>query len=241
MPVTKSKIERNLQKIRQDVANACARARRTVEEVLVLPVTKTVGLEEVKSLVEMGVADLAESHVQQLVERAEELAAHMQRKRAGWTGPVRWHMVGHLQRNKVNALIDAADVVHSVDSLRLAEAINARAERMERKADVLLQVNCSDEAQKFGCAVGAAVHLAEMIGTLKSVRLVGLMTLAPLCDDPEGSRPSFVRLRELFDEMQHERIGGEAFRHLSMGMSNDYAVAVEEGATILRVGRAVFA
>jgi pyridoxal phosphate enzyme (YggS family) len=134
----------------------------------------------------------------------------------------------------------SAGVIHSVDSLRLAEEIDARAAQLNRIPDLLLEVNCSQEQQKFGVAVGAAFHLAEQICTLKNLRLVGLMAMAPLVSDPEAARPTFVRLREVFEEMRNERVAGKAFRHLSIGMSQDYAVAIEEGATMIRVGRALF-
>jgi PLP dependent protein len=138
-------------------------------------------------------------------------------------------------------VLEVATVIQSVDSLRLAEEINARAEKDDRTVDVMLQVNCSQEPQKFGCAVGAAPHLDELMATMKSLRLVGLMTMAPLVKDPQEARPAFALLRELFEELRHNHVGGEAFRHLSMGMSHDYAVAVEEGATMLRIGTALFA
>jgi len=175
-----------------------------------------------------------------LVRRAREVDEWLSRRRKETPGPVRWHMVGHLQRNKVRQALDAASTIHSVDSLRLAEEIDSRAGRQDLVADVLLQVNCSMEPQKFGVAVGAASHLAEQVCTLRGVRLLGLMTMAPLVRDPEKARPSFVRLRELFEEMRGEKIGGKDFRHLSMGMTQDYEVAVEEGATILRIGTALF-
>ncbi len=122
----------------------------------------------------------------------------------------------------------------------MAEAINDRAEQMDKVIDVMIQVNCSEEPQKYGVAVGAASHLAELANTLKHLRLVGLMTMAPLTDNPENARHTFTRLREVFEDMERDRIGGENLRHLSMGMSNDYVVAVEEGATLLRIGTALF-
>jgi len=241
MAITKNRIEKNLQRIRDDIADACARRGRSPEEVSILPVTKTVELDEIKHLLDLGVTDFGESRVQQLVRRAEELSGYFQRRRNGVVVPVRWHMIGHLQRNKVKAVLEVAHSVHSLDSLRLAEELNVRAERMGRTIDVMLQVNCSEERQKFGCAVGAAIHLGELICTLKQLRLLGLMTMGPLSDDPETSRPYFVRLRELFEEIKKEGIGGDEFRDLSMGMTQDYTVAVEEGATILRIGTAIFA
>jgi len=241
MAVTKNRIEKNLRRIRADIAEACSNCGRYPDEVAILPVTKAVGLDEIKSLLDLGLTELGESRAQQLVQRADEVSAHVQRRRSELPAPVRWHMIGHLQRNKVKQVLAAAEVIHSVDSLRLAEELNARAEKMNRIVEVFLQVNCSEEPQKFGCAVGAAVHLAELICTLRQLRLVGLMTMGPLVANPESARPSFVRLREIFEEMRGEKIGGEDFRHLSMGMSQDYKVAVEEGATILRIGTALFA
>jgi len=233
MPVPKSQLEKNLRRIRQDIAEACRRARRDPSEVSLLAVTKAVDMPTIRNLVELGVRDLGENRVQQLCRRASELGDS--------AGGVRWHMIGHLQRNKARQALTVAASIHSVDSLRLAEELNTRAERMNRVVDVFLQVNCSREEQKFGVAIGAAMHLAELIGTLRQLRLVGLMTMAPIVTDPEEARPSFVCLRELFEEMRHEKVVGEAFRHLSMGMSQDYVVAVEEGATILRIGTALFA
>ena len=240
MPVTRNRIEKNLQEIRRNISAACERTGRDGQDVRLVAVTKEADLETIKNLVDAGVTDLAENRVQQLVRRAEELDAWQQRRRAAEPVEIRWHMVGHVQRNKVKAVLPVVSSIHSVDSLRLAEEIHSRAAQAERTVEVLLQVNCSQEKQKFGCAVGAATHLAELICTLKSLRLVGLMTMAPFTSNPQKARPTFVRLRELFEEMRKLRIGGGGFRHLSMGMSQDYAVAVEEGATILRIGTAIF-
>jgi len=131
-------------------------------------------------------------------------------------------------------------LIHSLDSLRLAEAISAQAVKLDKTAEVLMQVNSSGERSKFGTAVGAATHLAEQIVTLPKIKLLGLMTISPLADDAEKTRPFFERTRELFEEMRGERIVGPEFVHLSMGMSSDYAVAVEEGATMVRIGTALF-
>ncbi|MHC4983646.1 MAG: YggS family pyridoxal phosphate-dependent enzyme [Planctomycetota bacterium] len=240
MAVTKNRIDKNLLRIRENIAEACQRARRRPADVAIVAVTKAVGLEEIKLLMDAGLTDLAESRVQQLTQRAAEVAGYLQRRRTPPASPVRWHMVGHLQRNKVKDVIDIVEVIHSVDSLRLAEEIHTRAEKAGRTIDVMLQVNCSYEARKFGCAVGAGTHLAELICTLKHLKLIGLMTMAPLVKNPEHARPTFVRLRELFEEMRDAKIGGEGLRHLSMGMTQDYAVAIEEGATILRIGTALF-
>jgi len=232
-------IEKNLLRIRQKIAQACQRKRRDARDVTLVAVTKSAPIEAIARLVDLGVNDLGESRVQQLVERAEELAPKLATLPADRR--VRWHMIGHLQRNKIKPVLDAGvEVIHSVDSLRLAEDLNERAEKMGKKLDLMIQVNCSQEPQKFGVAVGAATYLAEMISTLKHVRMIGLMTMGPLVADPEEARPTFGRLRELFEDMRRDGFCGPDFRHLSMGMSQDYEVAVEEGATIVRIGTALF-
>ena len=240
MPVTKNRIEKNLQEIRLSVAEACDRSGRRPSAVAIVAVTKAVDCETVRNLIDAGVTDLGENRAGQLVERSEEIDGWLRRRRTKQPAPIRWHMIGHLQRNKVKAVLPAAPMIHSVDSLRLAEEINSRCEREDKVTDVLLQVNCSQEPQKHGVAVGAAAYLGELIASMRHVRLVGLMTMAAMVPDAEQARPTFTRLRELYEEMRHEGVGGDGFRHLSMGMSQDYTVAVEEGATILRIGSALF-
>ena len=151
-------------------------------------------------------------------------------------------MVGHLQRNKVKHILPIIDFIHSIDSLRLAEEINTAAARlgMENKIKVLLQVNTSQEKQKYGLAVGAVSALAEQVQTLPNLQVCGLMTMAPFTEDENRCRFCFSRLREIFDEMRGEHVVGPSFTHLSMGMSQDYEIAVEEGATMLRIGSALF-
>ena len=240
MALNRRNLKANLARVLANVAAAAERARRDPREVRLVAVTKSADLDDVKSLLELGVEDIGESRVQQLIARAAEIEAWLGRRRKTPALTVRWHMVGHLQRNKVRKVLDFAGTVHSVDSLRLAEEINNRAEQLGMVAGVLLQVNCSEEPRKYGVAVGAAAALGEQICTLRSVRLLGLMTMAPFSTNPEKARPSFVRLREVFEEMGHEGVGGRHFRHLSMGMSQDYQVAVEEGATMVRIGTALF-
>jgi len=241
MAVTKGKILSNISRIRDDGADACARDRRNQASVSIDAVTKSVDVETIKNLLDAGVTDLAENRAKELVDRAEAIAGYVQRRRTPLDGDVRWHMVGTFQRNKVRKLLPVISVIHSIDSLRLAEEVNTRAEAIEKAVPVFLQVNCTGEDQKSGCAVGAAVHLSELICTLRQLRLVGLMTMGPTRGGAEAARPAFVRLREIFEEIRREKIGGDAFKHLSMGMSNDYRIAVEEGATMLRLGRVLFA
>lgn len=240
MPNSRKSIADNLARIRENIAAAAAKVRRDPAGVRLVAVTKTADLEQVKALVELGVTDLAESRVQQLGERADELNGWLGRRRKEPPLAVRWHMIGHLQRNKVKELVGRVCLIHSVDSLRLAEEIESRSARQEKVSDVMLEVNCSEETQKYGVAVGAVACLGEQISTLGHVRLVGLMTMAARTDNPETARPTFLRLREIFDEMRRDRVGGKDFIHLSMGMSQDYQVAVEEGATMVRIGTSLF-
>ncbi|MCD4825201.1 MAG: YggS family pyridoxal phosphate-dependent enzyme [Phycisphaerae bacterium] len=241
MAVSRNKIEKNLAKIRANIADACRRIGRDPKGITIVAVTKAVDLPTVKNLLDAGLTELGENRVPQLISRAAELDAYIQRRRNPLAGPVRWHMIGHLQRNKVRGVLKATNFIHSLDSLRLAEELQERAEKMDLPPiNVFLQVNCSQESQKYGCAVGAAVHLGELIATLPHLRLVGLMTMGPMSASPDKTRLSFTRLREIFEEMRSDKIGGDNFRHLSMGMSGDYTIAVEEGATILRIGTALF-
>ena len=246
----KRKIADNLKRIKDNIAEACLRRNRQPGDVRVVAVTKTVDVETIRTMLELQHADLGESHVQELVQRHAMIDEHIKRRsglreadsgEGAMIGP-RWHMVGHLQRNKVRQLLGFTEMIHSVDSLRLAEDINTSAARLglAHKVQILLQVNTSEEKQKFGLAVGAVNALAEQLETLPNLRIMGLMTMAALSDDQEKSRFCFVRLRELLEELRGMRIVKDECRHLSMGMSQDYVTAVEEGATLVRVGTALF-
>ena len=239
MGLTRGTIKANLRRVTDDIAAAADRSRRDPRDVQIVAVTKAADVDDIKTLLELGVVDIGENRVNQLLSRTEDIDAWLARRRKDPL-PVRWHMVGHLQRNKVRKVLGCTHLVHSVDSLRLAEEIDERAEQSGQVAEILMQVNCAEEPQKYGVAVGAAAALAEQICTLANVHLCGLMTMAPLAAGGEKARPFFTRLRELFDEMRSDKIGGKHFVHLSMGMTQDYVVAVEEGATLLRIGSAIF-
>ena len=238
------KLYENLKRVRDRIAQASQRANRRPEDVQLVAVTKLVEIDVIRLTLEMGLDDLGESRVQELIKRAGMLHEHLTRRRKlepeGTPSDPRWHMIGHLQRNKVRPLLPWVHTIHSLDSLRLAEEISAEATRIDRTVSVLIEVNAAGEKSKYGVAVGAVPHLAEHIITLPGLKVVGLMTMAPLVEDPEAARPHFVRLREIFEDMKAERVVGPEFRELSMGMSNDFTVAIEEGATIVRIGRALF-
>jgi len=220
----------NLREVRDRIAQAAARSGRAAEEVRLVAVTKTVGLETIRVLAEAGQRDIGENHAQAIRDRSAEL-----------TGlDVAWHMIGRLQRNKVKYVVPACTMIHSVDSLRLAEAIAKRAAAQGARATCLLEVNVSGEEAKAGVSPADAAALASQVAAIEGIHLVGLMTMAPFVDDAETVRPLFARLRELLDTLNREAGLPQPLEHLSMGMTQDYEVAVEEGATIVRVGSALF-
>ena len=240
----RSPLAEKLDEVRDRIAAAAARAKREPGEVTLIAVTKSAAPEQIREILTLGVADLGESRVQVLTQRAAQVNEFLQRRAAQGDAvapeKLRWHMIGHLQRNKVKPVLPFVGAIHSIDSLRLAEEIDVQAAKINRRIPVLMQVNASEEAQKFGVAVGAAVHLAEQIDSMPNLQLVGLMTMAPLEGGEPKARAAFARTREIFEEMRWHKIGGAALRHLSMGMSNDFEIAIEEGATLVRVGSLLF-
>ena len=237
-------------KIQDRIAEAATRRGRHPDDVLMVAVTKSASPDEIRNLVEMGHQDLGESQVQQLQQRVVGLEEFLGRKKflsRGATKPndqspveVRWHMVGHLQRNKVKQTVPLVKLIHSVDSLRLAEELHALGSRLDKDIDILLQVNTSGEESKFGVAAPAALHLAEQLDTMVHLRVRGLMSMAPKSDNPEDARGTFARCADIFGDIRSAKIGGSHFNILSMGMSNDFEVAIEEGANLVRIGRALF-
>lgn len=251
--------------VRQRIARAAQRAGRPENSIVLVAVTKTAEPDQIREMIRMGHTDFAENRVQQLIQRAAVVDEWLGRQRtlpgvhrpvaqddlfaaarpaasssAGSPPLVRWHMIGHLQRNKARKVVEICRLIHSVDSLRLAEELQAIAFKKDQPVEVLLQVNCTGEEQKYGCAIAAAQHLAEQIETMIHVRLRGLMTMAAYSDNPEHSRAAFARCRELFHDIRDSGVVTPAFNVLSMGMSNDFEVAIEEGANIVRVGSALF-
>ena len=238
-----TKITERIRRLEGTIAQACARAHREPEDIRLVVVTKSAEFEQIEEVIRLGFTHLGENHVQQLRKVAAQVAAFLEQHADDPTLPqaVQWHMIGHLQRNKVRQILPLATLIHSVDTLRLAEEINNSAAKLNLAPRVLLQVNTSNEPQKYGVPIGAATHLAEQIETLPHLRLIGLMTMAPLTRNTDVIRACFTRARELFLEMRGEKIVGNQFTELSMGMSSDYEIAIEEGATILRIGSAIFA
>ncbi|MEJ2191797.1 MAG: YggS family pyridoxal phosphate-dependent enzyme [Nitrospirota bacterium] len=215
-------LAQSISTVRERIAEAAVRAGRRPEDVLLVAVSKGVAVEAIEEALAAGLTVFGESKVQEAEEKARALRGRN----------VRWHMVGHLQRNKAGPAVRLFDLIHSVDSVRLLEALEGHAAEAGRSQPVLIQVNLAGEESKYGVPEEKLGPLAEAARVLEKVRVEGLMTIPPFDEDPEKSRPLYRRLRELA-----ERYG---FRHLSMGMSGDFEVAVEEGATMVRVGTVLF-
>ena len=241
----KRKLTENLKQIEDRIQAACARAGRRRDSVTLVAVTKTLTLDVIRTMVDMGFTDLGESRVQELTRRAAAIDEWLGRRArdvaAGAKPRPRWHMIGHLQRNKIKTLLPWVDTIHSVDSLRLAEELSAHGEKMDRVLPAFVEVNVAEEPKKQGVRVAAAFHLIEIIAGLDHLNVIGLMGMAPLTDDTDRIRRAFTRLRELHDEIVEERVAGEHFQCLSMGMSNDFEIGIELGATHVRIGSALFA
>ena len=228
----RSALAERLAAVHREIAQAADRAGRDAADVLLVAVTKTVPLERIRRAVEAGATDLGENRVQEAETKIPALGAS--------PGP-RWHLIGHLQTNKTGKALDLFDVIHSVDSLALAQTLSRRLVALGRTKplDVLLEVNVAGEATKRGFAPDGVFADGPAIAALPGLRLRGLMTVAPLVTDPEEVRPVFRELHQLRGRLS-DRLGGEPLPDLSMGMSHDFPVAVEEGATMVRVGTAIF-
>ncbi len=237
------KISEKTKRVKDNINSACARVGRDPGDIKLVVVTKSATIEAVNKVIRLGFTDLGENRVQQLKKVSSQVDDFFRSSDGDVSPPknINWHMIGHLQRNKVRHVLPITCLIHSVDTLRLAEEINTSAAKLNLCPKVLLQINASNEPQKYGVPVGAATHLAEQMETLPNLQLVGLMTMAPLTHNKNIVRACFIRARELFVEMRGEKIVGQHFTELSMGMSSDYEIAVEEGATILRIGSAIFA
>jgi len=222
-------IAENLKKVQQRIEDACRRCGRTPESVRLIAVTKTVSPEQIEKALAAGARILGENYIQ---EASSKIATIGKR--------VEWHLIGHLQTNKAKRAVELFDLIHSVDSLHLAEAIEKAAAERNRIMPVLVQVNLSGETSKHGIDPQATTQLVRRIAQLPHLRVAGLMTIPPLSPKPEESRPYYSLLRRLRDEICAALPGIVTLSELSMGMSSDFEVAIEEGATLVRVGTAIF-
>jgi pyridoxal phosphate enzyme (YggS family) len=233
--ISQEQLAANIAHIRFNIAETAQEAGRTPDEITLVAVSKTMPIELVRmayNLEAPGSADVTNFGENRVQEALPKIAAFHPPN-------VRWHMIGHLQSNKAGKVVDSFDMVQSVDSLHLAQVLNRHAEEHGKRLPVLLQVNISGEASKEGMPPAEASEVAQQIAMLPSIEVQGLMTIAPLVQDPEEVRPIFRGLRELRDRLRDE-VPDSSWQHLSMGMTDDYRVAIAEGATIVRIGRAIF-
>lgn len=222
-------IRENLERVNREIAAACEGAGRDRGEVTLIAVSKTKPTHMLQEAYGAGVRDFGENKVQELTEKFE-----------GLPKDVRWHMIGHLQRNKVKYIVDKVYMIHSVDSLRLAEEISREAVKRQTTVKILIEVNVAEEDSKFGVRADEAAALAEAAARLPGIQVEGLMTIAPYVDTAEENREYFKKLKQLSVDIDSKNIDNVSMDILSMGMTGDYAVAVEEGATCVRVGTGIF-
>ena len=232
-----SSVKENFLSALERIEKAAREAGRDPGEVKLVAVSKTVEVARIKEAIEAGVTILGENYVQEAQKKIEEIGKSALTERFGEGRPVSWHFIGHLQSNKAKYAVRLFDMIHSLDSISLAEELNRRAEQAGQVMKVMIEVNLSKEATKFGTDEEELLNLARRIQDLKHLSLEGLMTMPPYFDSPEMSRPYYAALRELKEKMIKE---GIPLKELSMGMSNDFEIAIEEGATFVRVGTAIF-
>lgn len=224
-----SYLEENIKSVRESIQSVCEKAGRPENSVTLLGVTKTYEADVMNAAIGYGITDIAENKVQEILRKYDQV-----------NRGVNWHLIGHLQSNKVKYIIDKVDLIHSVDSLKLAIEINKRAGQIHKIQDVLIQINIQDEASKFGIPPESLQTLLGDISELKNVRVCGLMYIAPIVEQPDHLRDDFKLMKKMFDELKNSPYENVIPLHLSMGMSSDYEVAIEEGATMVRVGTRIF-
>ncbi len=222
-------LRENLIQVQENINQACRKAGRDPSEVTLIAVSKTKPVSMLETVYEAGVREFGENKVQELTEKYELLPKD-----------IHWHMIGHLQRNKVKYIVDKACLIHSVDSLRLAEEISRMAQAKQVEADILVEVNIAGEESKFGMTAQEAISLVTEIAALPGIHVRGLMTIAPFVEDPEENRMYFRKMKELSVDINRKNIDNVGMDILSMGMTGDYMVAIEEGATMVRVGTGIF-
>lgn len=222
-------LKENLAMVENHIAEACNKAKRTREEVTLIAVSKTKPVEMLQEVYQENIRDFGENKVQELCSKIDRLPAD-----------IKWHMIGHLQRNKVKQIIDRVALIHSVDTYRLAEEINIQAKKKHIIVPILVEVNIANEESKFGISREDAILLVEDIAKLDNLRIQGLMTIAPNVPDPEKNRPYFRKIKQLSVDITNKNIDNVSMEILSMGMTGDYMVAIEEGSTLIRVGTGIF-
>lgn len=222
-------IKENLDSVHQRIKRSCKKTGRDINEITLVGVTKTIPPETIKKALGYGLKDLGENKVQELLTKKDEI-----------NGNINWHLIGHLQRNKAKYIVDFVHLIHSVDSLELAYEIDKQARKAKRQVPVLIQINTSNEDSKFGVEPENALTLTKQVAELENLKVSGLMTIGAFFSDPEMVRPCFKNLRLIFEKIKLLGLKNIEMKHLSMGMTHDFEVAIEEGATIIRIGTAIF-
>ncbi|MBU1998387.1 MAG: YggS family pyridoxal phosphate-dependent enzyme [Candidatus Omnitrophota bacterium] len=225
----------NILKIQKKLSEKCIQLQRSSEGITLVAVSKNRTIDEIKEAVACGIHNIGENRVQEALLKYKELSTVDSRQSA-----LKWHMVGHLQRNKVRDAVKIFDLIHSVDSLKLAQEINKESCRIGKIQEILIEVNTSGEPGKFGIKPQELSELLKEVGGFNNIKVSGLMTIAPLVDDPQKVRPYFRALKELRDKINSLSLITYPLTLLSMGMSNDFEVAIEEGADMVRIGQAIF-
>ena len=219
----------NVKEVEKHIQAACERAGRSRDEVKLIAVSKTKPVADIEEVLSTGILDYGENKVQELADKYEVLPKN-----------IHWHMIGHLQRNKVKYLMGKVAMIHSVDSLRLAEQIEHEAAKADTVVNILIEVNVAGEESKFGTTCEAAIELVKNVAHMPHLKIKGLMTIAPFTENPEENRVYFRKLRQLSVDIKSKNIDNVDMDELSMGMTGDYEVAIEEGATMVRVGTGIF-
>ncbi|SHK39224.1 YggS family pyridoxal phosphate-dependent enzyme [Paramaledivibacter caminithermalis] len=223
------RIENNINNVVNNIRNACLKAGRNPDEVKLIAVTKTIDVDTINCALKTGITDIGENKVQEIIVKYDKIQYKP-----------KWHLIGHLQTNKVKYIIDKVDLIHSLDSLRLAKEINKRAKRIERVMDVLIQINIADDEDKFGIGYDELDDFIKDMSEFENIRVQGLMTIVPYVKNSEEVRPYFREMKGIFDSLKNSNYNNINMNYLSMGMTNDYTVAVEEGSNMVRIGTGIF-
>ncbi len=222
-------LKENLQSVEENIKKACEKAGRKREDVTLIAVSKTKPVEMLQEIYDQNIRNFGENKVQEMCDKMEVLPKD-----------IKWHMIGHLQTNKIKYIIGKTELIHSVDSLHLAQEISKQAVKHDVQTDILIEINIANEQTKFGIDAGDTIQLVRKIAALPNIHIKGLMTIAPFVENPEDNRLYFRRIHQLSVDITKENIDNVNMDILSMGMTGDYMVAIEEGATMVRVGTGIF-
>ncbi len=219
----------NIKIVENDIKNACERVNRAPKDITLIAVTKTIEAERINEALKSGIENIGENKVQEIMEKYDKIEYKPS-----------WHLIGHLQTNKVKYIIDKVDLIHSLDSLKLAKEIDKRAGKINRVIDVLIQINIADENTKFGLSYKELDDFIIEVSAFENIRVQGLMAIVPYVTNPEEVRPYFRKMKEIFDGLEDSPYEKINMKYLSMGMTNDYQIAIEEGSNMVRIGTGIF-